>query len=167
LYDILLFEGTFDNMLSRLEVIFKRLAHFNLKLKPSKCHFLKQEVLYLGHIVSADGVKTDPDKTIIVQQWSIPRTESDPRSFLGLSGFYRKFVPGYAKIASTLHRLLNKPGRKKKVCIPDTRTFVEKWTPECTDAFNLLKSKLVTSPILGYPDFTLPFQLRWMLHLLA
>ena len=97
--DILLFANTFDGMLQRLEVVFEQLMQFNLKLKPSKCHFFRKQVLYLGHIVSEDGVKTDSDKTMAVDEWNTPQTERDLRSFLGLSGFYRKFVPGYAKIA--------------------------------------------------------------------
>ena len=159
--DILVFSSTVEQHMSRLQVVFERLRKHGLKLKPKKCHFFKPEVKYLGHIVSSAGVATDPDKTREIQNWKIPETEKELRSFLGLASYYRRFVSKFATIAAPLHDLLggtNSKDRKKKLPPQDKpNPFKEKWNESCSKAFNVLKEKLVTSPILGYPDFSLPF----------
>ena len=96
--DIIIFSSTFEEHLERLNAVFKNLERHNLKLNPSKCKFFKERVLYLGHVVSADGIQTDPSKIEAVSNWSIPYSTKDVRKFLGFTGYYRRFVEGYASI---------------------------------------------------------------------
>lgn len=108
-------------------------------LKQRSVIFSCKEVSFLGHIVSSNGIKTDPTKTKAVDDWKRPTNKSELRSFLGLVSYYRKFVKDFAKIAKCLHALTSKHGKWE-------------WTSECDKAFQCLKEKLVTAPILGYPD---------------
>ncbi|GBL81222.1 Transposon Ty3-I Gag-Pol polyprotein [Araneus ventricosus] len=117
---------------------FKRLQKANLKLSPKKCRFFRKEVSYLGHIISADGVKTDPEKTKAVVDWPRPETVHDLRSFLGLCTYYRRFVRNFSAIARPLHKLT------------EARSNFN-WTKECEKSFNSLKQALITSPVLTYP----------------
>ena len=110
--DILVFGKTFDETLERLADVFRRLSKHGLKVKPEKCHLFKREVRYLGHVVSAEGVKTDPDLIKDIQNWERPSRVKDLRSFMGLASYYRRFVDGFAKIASPLNSLLG--GGKKQ-----------------------------------------------------
>ena len=114
--DIVVFSKTLDEHVKRLSEVFARLQSCGLKLKPSKCDFLKKSVRYLGHIISADGVQTDPDKIEAIQNWKVPQTTDDVRRFLGFVGFYRRFIKNYASIARPLTNLLvgdPKSGRRK------------------------------------------------------
>ena len=161
--DVLVYSSTFTEHLERLESVFKRLRKHGLKLKPKKCFLFKESVKYLGHVVSSKGVETDPDKVEAIASWEVPQNEKDLRSFLGLAGYYRRFVEGFAKIAAPLHDMLGgtrKKNKKKSQTISKKGTFKEKWNEECTQAFQKLKDKLMTSPILGYPDFSKPFILE-------
>lgn len=161
--DVLVFGSTFEETLERLDMVLHRLHEFGLKIKPEKCHLMKREVKYLGHIVSEAGISTDPDKIAAVQSWKIPETETQLRSFLGLASYYRRFIQGFASIARPLHALLGptkKQMTKKKKKQPkthDSRPFQDKWTDECTAAFKEMKRCLTSSPLLGYPDFKSPF----------
>lgn len=127
-----------EEALARLEVIFQRLREAKLKLKPKKCHLLKRSVQYLGHVVSADGVTTDPEKIEAVKKWKCPETVTEVRSFLGLASYYRRFIQGFSDIARPLHRLTEK-----------SREF--EWTNDCDKAFAELKERLISAPILSYP----------------
>jgi transposase InsO family protein len=165
--DILVFSGTVEDQIQRLRLVFQRLRSYGLKVKPSKCHFFKQEVTFLGHVVSEDGVKTDPGKVDAVRNWSVPTCEKDLRSFLGLCSYYRKYVRNFAMIASPLHAIILKHGGKGRK-VEETVVsggqpilpFSQRWTVECQTAFEQLKTCLVTAPVLGYPDFTKPFVLE-------
>ncbi|GBM88649.1 Retrovirus-related Pol polyprotein from transposon 297 [Araneus ventricosus] len=117
---------------------FKRLKNANLKLSPKKCRFFRKEVSYLEHIISADGVKTDPEMTKAVVVWPRPETVHDLRSFLGLCTYYRRFVRNFSAIARPLHKLT------------EARSSFN-WTKECEKSFYSLKQALITSPILTYP----------------
>ena len=159
--DILVFSTTYEEHLQRLEVVFKRLRQHGLKIKPSKCHLLRTECKYLGHVVSAQGVATDPSKTEVIWRWPRPTNERELRSFLGLAGYYRRFVKGFSKIAAPLHALLSKDGCQKgrkwrRPTAQQQQVFQGKWSPDCTKAFEDLKRQLVSPPVLGYPDFTQP-----------
>ena len=142
--DIIVYGSTVDETLDRLEIVLQRLRSAKLKLKPKKCHLFQTQVLYLGHVVSENGVHTDPEKTEKVNNWPQPKTPTEVRSFLGLASYYRRYIEGFSSIAKPLTALTEKD-----------RNF--NWTPECEEAFRLLKHKLVTAPILAYPQISEPF----------
>jgi hypothetical protein len=119
--------------------VFDRLSSAGLKLKCKKCKLFRREVLYLGHIVSKDGVRTDPEKTRKVREWPRPKKVSQLRSFLGLCSYYRRFVVKFGEIAAPLHHLTKKQ-------VPWL------WTTDCESAFEILKGKLCSTPVLVYPD---------------
>lgn len=154
--DIVVFSSTIEQHLERLKVVLERLQCEGLKAKLSKCSFFRKEVHYLGHVISADGVSTDPAKIEVVANWPFPATASELRSFLGFASYYRRFVEGFAKLAAPLHRAVAECGGTKK---PDQR-FSRCWTEECNKNFETLKAKLTTAPVLAYADFTLPFILE-------
>ncbi|KAJ8028616.1 hypothetical protein HOLleu_30909 [Holothuria leucospilota] len=158
--DVIIFSKAFEEHLERLNSVFQRLRDFGLKLKPSKCEFLRQSVNYLGHIVSARGVETDPEKTERIRKWPVPINVKQLRKFLGFTGYYRRFVKDYSKIAKPLHELTggcsHSRGKKKSQSKPTTWN----WSNECQVAFDLLVSKLVSPPILAYADYSLPFELH-------
>ncbi|GBM50685.1 Retrovirus-related Pol polyprotein from transposon opus [Araneus ventricosus] len=129
---------TFEEHLNNIRKVFQRLQKANLKLSTKKCRFLRKEVSYLGHIISADGVKTDPEKTKTVVDWPRPETVHDLRSFLGLCTYYRRFVRNFSAKARPLHKLT------------EARSNFN-WTEECEKSFNSLIQALTTSPVLTYP----------------
>ena len=110
-----------------------------MKLKPSKCSLFKKRVHYLGHVVTEDGVMTDPEKIETMREWPVPTTQMEVHSFLGTASYYRKFVQNFGTIPRPLHRLTEK-----------NRPFL--WTTECQIAFETLRMKLVEAPILAYPS---------------
>src|ERR1043165_1249582 len=137
--DIIVFAANLDDHLARLAQVLARLSQAGLKLKPSKCHLLKREVLFLGHIISAEGVSTDPSKVQAVTEWPTPLCLRDVRSFVGLCSYYRKFIPRFATVAKPLHALTRKG-----------QPF--KWSEDCERAFNELKRLLTIAPILALPN---------------
>ena len=147
--DIIIFSSTIEEHVERLRKVFHRLREHGLKLKPSKCQLFKSSVKYLGHVVSEEGITTDPAKTAALKDWPIPKCKKDVRSFLGMTGYYRRFVFQYAKIAAPLFALTGgKRGSKEP-------PFV--WSAECQSAFDTLVQKLTTAPILAYADYECPF----------
>ena len=138
--DIINFGRTFKEHLCHLTSILERLRAVNLKAKLSKCNFLQQQVLYLGHVISPDGIATDPSKTERITYWPTPQNVQEVQQFLGLASYYRRFIRNFAAIARPLHRLTE-------------RGKAFKWTIECENAFKLC---LRSSPILAFPDFSLP-----------
>ena len=143
--DIVVFSATFEDHLQHLRHIFIRLQKAAFQLKPSKCHFCLPEVKYLGHIVSGKGIRPDPMKVQAVKEYPVPHNVRDLRTFLGLANYFRKFVEGYAKIADPLHHLTRK-----------TATGFH-WTAFCEEAFQTLKQRLTSPPILAYPKFDSEF----------
>jgi len=119
--DIIVFSSTVEEHLVRLRKLFDRLRIADLKLKPSKCNLLRSEVIFLGHVVSGQGVATDPSKIEFVRDWPTPTDVKEVRSFLGLASYYRRFVPTFAEIAAPLHALTTK-----------NKQF--EWTPDCERA---------------------------------
>lgn len=144
--DIIIYALSIADHSEKLKAVFERLRTFNLKLQPSKCTFMRKEVNYLGHVITDQGVKPNPQKIKCVIEFPIPTNEKDVKSFLGLSGYYRRFVPGYGRIAKPLTTLLKKD-------------VIFKWTDLCQEAFDTLKKILTTEPLLQYPDFTRTFNL--------
>ena len=139
--DCLIFSKSFEEHLVHLSQVFDRFRKANLKLKPSKCHFAAKEVKYLGHRFTQEGIGVDNEKTAAVVDFPTPKNQTDVRAFLGLSGYYRRFVQGYAEIARPLNQLLRKDSKWQ-------------WTDQCEAAFNKLKEKLTSPPILAFPDFS-------------
>ena len=106
--DIIVISPDFQSHLERLEEVLKRLRGAKLKLKPSKCELFQSEVRYLGHVVSSQGVSTDPEKVDAVSAWQSPTSVKDLQSFLGLAGYYRQYIADFSTIAKPLSRLTSK-----------------------------------------------------------
>ena len=122
----------------RLSEVFRRFRKANLKLKPRKCALFQPKVAFLGHVVSSEGIATDPSKVESVKTWPIPKNKSEVRSFLGLASYYRKYIKGFAHISFPLNRMTDKKSE-----------FV--WTEQCQAAFEHLKALLTQAPILAHP----------------
>ncbi|XP_072043981.1 uncharacterized protein [Amphiura filiformis] len=123
-------------------MVLTRLGEFNLKVKPEKCNLFQKQLRFLGHLVSGGGILPDPEKIRAVEEWKIPTTETELRGFLGLCGYYRRFVPGYAKVAAPLHYLLGGPSKKKKnkhSNIEPKPPVSEAWNEDCTKAVHEIK----------------------------
>ena len=137
--DIIIFSNTEEEHLAHIEEIFRRLEAADLKMKRSKCDFFKKHIHYLGHLISADGIRPLKDKLDTIRDMPAPCNSKEVKQFLGLAGYYRKFVPHFADLSRPLARLTCKD-----------RVF--EWTHKCRKAFNLLKQHLCTQPILKYAD---------------
>ena len=144
--DILIFSPDNKTHLKHLEIVFQRLREADLKLKASKCNFFKKHIQYLGHLVSGEGIEPLPEKLEAVRKMPPPTTPKEVRQFLGLVGYYRKFVPKFADIARPLTNLT-------KLDVP------YEWTTRCQEAFEFLKEMLLKEPILKYPDPNKPYTL--------
>ena len=142
--DVIVFSRTFQDHLARLESVFSALRAANLKVKPQKCHLFAKEVHFLGHIVSAQGIATDPTKVKAVAEWRKPASVKALQAFLGFASYYRRFIKGFSTIARPLHDLLHKDS-----------LFV--WTAEQDQAFEKLRKAFCQAPVLAFPDFSLPF----------
>ena len=136
--DVIIIGRDFEEHLQNLSTILQKLREAGLRLKPSKCSFCQESVSYLGHIVSREGVSTDPEKTAKVTRWPTPTSVQEVQQFLGLASYYRRFVRNFAEIAKPLHRLTERG-----------REFV--WTLECETAFRHLKEPSIqrSNPILS------------------
>jgi hypothetical protein len=145
--DILVYSPTLDQHVHHLEQVLQLLAQARWQVKQSKCSFAKHNIDYLGHVISASGVSTDPSKIQAIQQWPIPKNIKQLRSFLGLTGYYRKFVRNFGVISKPLTELLKK----------DT---LLSWTSQHDTAFTTLQLALVLAPVLALPNFAKPFQLE-------
>ena len=139
--DIIIFSKTKEEHLQHLEEIFVRLRKFGLKMKREKCSFFKKHIQYLGHLVSERGFKPLLEKLESIRKMPAPRTAKEVKQFLGLIGYYRKFVPCFADISRPLTKL---------TC----HNIVFEWTDQCSKAFNHLRELLMEYPILRYPDPT-------------
>ena len=137
--DIIIFSKTPQEHLSHICMVFEKLRTANLSMKKSKCNFFSKEIQYLGHILSATGIRPLPSKTHAIHQMNPPTMPKQVRAFLGLVGYYRKFIKGFAKIAKPLTLLT-------------TQQVKFEWTPEHQAAFVHLKDAIVQAPILHYPN---------------
>ncbi|CAM8914552.1 unnamed protein product [Rhodiola kirilowii] len=141
--DILIYSPTWDSHLAHLTIVFDVLQKNTFLAKASKCDVAYRKVHYLGHIISEGGMDVDPAKVEAMLGWSAPTTTKQLRGFLGLTGYYRRFIQDYAKIAVPLTNMLRKDA------------FI--WSPEAEDAFNHLKQVMSSAPTLRLPDFSQQF----------
>ena len=144
--DIIVFSSTWEEHLTRLRQVFERLRHANLKLGADKCTFATKEVNYLGHQVTEEGLLPDPSLLAAIRDIPPPKTPTEVRSFLGLAGYYRRYVKRFAAIAAPLHALTRKDA-------------VIHWSEACQIVFDRLKTLLTTSLITAFPDFSQAFRL--------
>ena len=155
--DIIVFSDNPKDHIERLEAVFKKLASAGLKLKPSKCFFFKEEIDYLGHLVSGKGVATSPKKIEAVTKWPVPQTVYDVRSFLGFVGYYRRFIRDFSKISKPIREVIIGLENQSKRVAKKTLIY---WSEAAQSAFEVLKELCVNAPILAFPDYKLPFILH-------
>ena len=137
--DILVYSGSSEEPSEHLRIVLQTLRERRLYAKLSKCQFWLDRVALLGHVISVEGVSLDPQKIEAVVNWKQPKNVSEVRSFLGLVGYYRKFVEGFSKIASPLTKL--------------TRKYVKyDWVVSCQQSFEELKSISTSAPVLAFPN---------------
>lgn len=141
--DLIILGKTLEEHIKNLKDVLKILQIYNLKINPDKCEFFKTEIKYLGHIITLKGIKPQTEKIININE---PKNIKQIQSFLGITGYYRKFIKDYGTIAKPLTNLLKKSTKFE-------------FNTECKNAFNILKNKLTTAPILVYPDETKPFSI--------
>lgn len=139
--DILVFSKTPEEHERHLRIVLERLREHKLYARKHKCHFNMPEVKFLGHIVGVNGVKVDPKKVEVVQQWPVPTTVHQLRSFLGLANYFRKFIQGYSSLVKPLTDLLR-----------NERSVAREWSDEAQAAFEGVKRALTTAPVLTLPD---------------
>jgi hypothetical protein len=142
--DIVVFSNSLQEHIINLEKVFLRLRESNFKIQMDKSEFLKLETAYLGHIISNEGVRPNPDKVSSIEKYPLPKTAKEIKQFLGLLGYYRKFIPDFAKITKPMTQCLKK---NKKITLDK----------DYIDCFEKCKKLLTNDPILKYPDFDKEF----------
>jgi hypothetical protein len=144
--DILIFSKNEEEHDEHLRLVLQKLRENQLYTKLNKCEFWLKEVSFLGHIISEGGIFVDPSKVKDVLSWNTPQSVSDIRSFLGLAGYYKRFIEGFSKISKPVTKLLEKG-----------KTF--EWTPKHETNFQELKKRLTTTPVLTMPYMEKPFSI--------
>nr|ABA94769.1 retrotransposon protein, putative, Ty3-gypsy subclass [Oryza sativa Japonica Group] len=144
--DILVYSKNEEEHAEHLRLIMEKLRDHQLFAKFSKCEFWLDRVAFLGHVISSNGVEVDPSKVEAVLAWNPPKNVSEIRSFLGLAGYYRRFIEGFSKLARPMTELLKK---EKKF----------QWSAACEDSFQELKKRLTTAPVLTLPDIRKDFEI--------
>jgi hypothetical protein len=145
--DIIIYSKTLEEHRNHLEQVLQLLIKAGLKLNPDKCDFFRKQILFLGHMVSEEGIKPNPMLVEKIKSCLPPTTKRKVRSFLGLASYYRRFIRDFSKIAKPLYTLTKQD-----------ETFC--WTEECRSAFEHLRTCLTTKPVVIYPDFSKPFILH-------
>ena len=139
-----------EEHLHHLRLVFERLRLHKIYAKMSKCHFNRQEVKFLGHIVGQSGLRVDPAKNAVVKEWPVPTNITELRQFLGLANYFRKFIQGYSSLAAPLtSTLANLTSRSRPAFILNASQIA---------TFNVIKHALCTAPVLRPPDFSKPFE---------
>lgn len=141
--DILIYNSSLEEHEQHLKLVFEVMRENKLYAKRSKCAFAVSRVEYLGHFISSEGISTDPAKIQAVQDWPRPATLKQLRGFLGLAGYYRRFVKSFGTIAGPLHALTK------------TESFL--WSDEAETAFHALKAAMCHAPVLALPLFDKQF----------
>jgi transposase InsO family protein len=142
--DILIYSQSPEDHKEHLRLVLQRLRDFNLFCKKEKCHLFQNQITFLGYVISSNGISMDESKVSSIVSWPIPTSVRDVQSFLGLSNFYRRFIPNYSAIAKPLTSLLRK-------------NTVFSWSSSAQEAFEALKTAFTEAPILAHPDSTLPY----------
>jgi len=142
--DILIYSKTEEEHAQHLHIVLQRLREHQLYAKLSKSKFWLKEVPFLGHVITTEGISVDPSKVQDVLNWKAPTSVAEIQSFLGLAGYYRRFIPEFSRIAKPMTELLKK-GTKFH------------WSDQCEQAFRKLRTLLTSAPILAQPDTTKPF----------
>ena len=144
--DFTIYGSSFDVCLDSLSRVLERFIQTNLVLNFEKCHFMVQQGIVLGHLVSNRGIEVDRAKIDVIASLPYPASVREVRSFLGHAGFYRRFIKNFSKIALPLSNLLQKDADFS-------------FDQPCKEAFEQLKRRLTTAPIMQPPDWSLPFEL--------
>ena len=144
--DVIIFSKNIPEHLRHVQLVFDRIIQFNLKIRKEKCEFFRTELHYLGHVINAHGIQTNPEKVTAVSKMPEPRCTLEVETFLGKVGYYCKFMENYSKVAYPLYQL-----KRKNVDF--------KFGPEERESFQKLKNLLCSAPILKHPDFSLTFSL--------
>jgi hypothetical protein len=142
--DILIYSKNEEEHAQHLQIILTPLREHQLYAKFSKCVFWLEEIQFLGHVLSAKGIAVDPSKVKDILEWKLPTTMHQVRSFLGLAGYYRRFILDFSKLVKPITSLLKN----------DTKF---NWSSRCNEAFEQLKVLLTTTPVLAQPDIEKPF----------
>jgi hypothetical protein len=142
--DILIYSQSEEEHVDHLRMVLQRLREHQLYAKLSKCEFCIDEVLFLGHIINKDGLAMDPKKVADILKWKAPTDAREMKSFIGMAGYYRRFIEGFSKIVKPMTALL-------------ANKVEFKWTQKCQGAFEALKEKLTTAPVLVLSDVHKPF----------
>lgn len=145
--DILIFSTSLQEHIEAINNIFKELRKYNLKIQIDKCNFFSRSTEYLGHILTPEGIKPNEKKIEVIKNIKLPTTQKQIKSFLGITGFYRKFIKDYAKVAQNMTKYLKK---NRKINLQD---------PLYKESFEKLKNMITSYPILRYPDFKRQFEL--------
>jgi hypothetical protein len=144
--DILVYSRNEEEHEGHLRLVLQKLRDHKLYAKLSKCEFWLKQVTFLGHVISKGGISVDPSKVQDVLSWKAPTSVSDIQSFLGLAGYYRRFIKGFSKISKPMTKLLEKDKQFK-------------WTPACESSFQELKKRLTTALVLVMPDMEKSFSI--------
>jgi hypothetical protein len=150
--DVIIFSSGFENHLKDIDMVLERLGRAGVTINGRKSSVCSRELLYLGHIVTPEGVKPDPAKVKSVQEWLTPTSIKGVRAFLGLVNYYRRYIKDCGRIMKPLTTLTANPRQGE-----EPKKF--QWSEECQNAFESLKSRLLDAPILRHPDFERKFRL--------
>jgi hypothetical protein len=148
--DVLIFGKTEHEHFQRLRSILQRIREAGLKLSPEKCVFMKKEVEFLGHTISKEGIKTSNSKIEKILKWPTPTNEEQLRSFLGICGYYRRYIKGYCYLAAPLEKLCKNPFQKSHG-LKQSSTKKWEWNDSHEYNFQNLKQALMTTPVLSFP----------------
>lgn len=154
--DIIVFSPSFEAHISHLDLVLQRFGTYGLKVKPNKCCLFQSKVHYLGHVITEGGVAPDPEKLRAVEAWPSPQDTTKLRAFLGLAGYYRRFIKNFASLAAPLNSLLWGTSKRRP---RKGSGNLWNWGEAQEAAFQTVKQTLLQAPVLAYADFQLPFLL--------
>src|SRR6266511_5421548 len=146
--DIIIYSRTFEEHKEHVRLVFEALRAASLMIKPKKCKFAQKELRFFGHIISVEGIRTDPDKIAKMVILSLPTNLKELRSRLGLFSYYRQYIKGFSEITRPIYELTREENGK---AVPF------EWTAIRQKAFKIIKAKLVKAPVVAHPNFDRPF----------